>query len=215
MHMTTRFLTALLLFTMVGVGVPLGAQGLSVAAGITRMPGRLGDASSDRGAILRVGMGLKSGRHLSWSVEGSVERLNEQRRQFVQQCVLPGGAIGSCSFDTRSRDTGWSLGTTLRVAPWMGAVRPYALVGLGFLRVREHGRTVAVDGQGNTLDNFSYDGTYNDDALQGHLGAGVNGRPTGWPVTIFVEGRATRLLYSYSGGLYADWNPTVVVGVRW
>jgi hypothetical protein len=193
----------------------LVAQRLSVAAGVTRMPGRLGDAGSDHGAVLRIGVDLRSGRHFSWSLEGSVERLNELRRQFVQQCVLPGGPVRSCSFDSRSRDTGWSLGTTLRVAPWMGAVRPYALVGLGFLRVREHGRTVVVDDQGTTLDNFSYDGTFNDDALQGHLGVGVAGRPTRWPVALFLEGRATRLLYNYSGGLYADWNPTAVVGVRW
>lgn len=212
---TTRPLASLLFLVIAASAVPLGAQRLSAAAGYTHMPGRLGDPASERGAIVRVGVALRSGRRFSWSVEGSVERLNEERRLFVQQCFLPSGAIGACSFDSRSRDTGWSLGTTLRVAPWDGAVRPYALVGLGLLRVREHSRTLAVDDQGNTLENFTSVGMYNDDALQGHLGVGLTSRPARWPVALFAEGRATYLMYSYSGGLYADWNPTAVLGVRW
>lgn len=213
--MTGRPLASLLFVALVASAAPLGAQRFSVAAGYTHMPGRLGDPASERGGIVRVGVALRSGRRFSWSVEGSVERLNEERRQFVQQCFLPSGAIGACSFDSRSRDTGWSVGTTLRVAPWDGTVRPYALVGLGLLRVREHTRTLAVDEQGNTLENFTYDGTSTYSALQGHLGVGLASRPARWPVALFLEGRASQLIYSYSGGLYADWNPTLVVGVRW
>jgi hypothetical protein len=209
-----RPLAAVLVLALLASGAPLRAQRLSVGAGVTRMPGRLGDTNSDHGAILRIGVDLKSGRHLSWSVEGSVERLNEQRRQFVEQCIMPGGTIASCSFDGRTRDTGWSLGSTLRVAPWTGALRPYAVVGLGFLRIRERSRMKVVDDQGRVLDNFSSDGTFSDDALQGHLGVGVTARRAGWPVAIMLEGRATRLLYNYSGGLYTDWNPTIVLGVR-
>ena len=143
-----------------------------------------------------------------------MERLNLVHRQSTTTCFRPGGGTGPCHFDSRNRDTGWSLGTTLRLSPGTGPVRPYALVGLGFLTVREHQRQVVTNDAGETLDNFSFDGSFNDHALQGHLGAGITTRPAGWPVALYAEGRMTRLIHNYSGGIVGNWNPTVVVGVR-
>ena len=97
LDVTGSRLAPLLFVAIVASAAPLDAQRLSVAAGYTHMPGRLGDPASERGAIVRVGVALRSGRRFSWSVEGSVERLNEERRLFVQQCFLPSGAIGASS----------------------------------------------------------------------------------------------------------------------
>jgi hypothetical protein len=211
---TTLTRGSLLALLLAPAALPLSAQRFSLGAGYTKMEGRIGDAQSDHGMIVRLGVDLVSRRHLTWSVEGGVERLNEIRRQSTTDCFLPGGGTGPCHFDSRNRDTGWSLGTTLRLAPAQGAVRPYALVGLGYLTVREHARQLVTDDGGVTLPNFTFDGHYNDQALQGHLGAGVTARPASWPVALFAEGRMTRLIHNYSGGLVGNWNPTVVVGVR-
>lgn len=193
---------------------PLSAQQLSLGAGYTKMEGRIGDSQSDHGMIVRLGVDLVSRRHLTWSVEGGVERLNEIRRQSTSDCFLPGGGTGQCHFDSRNRDTGWSLGTSLRLAPAEGSLRPYAVVGLGYLTVRERNRQVVTDDTGATLPNFTYDASFNDQALQGHLGAGVTARPASWPVALFAEGRMTRLIHNYSGGIVGNWNPTIVVGIR-
>ena len=71
-----------------------------------------------------------------------------------------------------------------------------------------------TDDTGATLPNFTYDASFNDQALQGHLGAGVTARPASWPVALYAEGRMTRLIHNYSGGIVGNWNPTIVVGVR-
>ena len=205
---------SLLLLLLMPAAVPAAAQQLSLGAGYTKMEGRIGDSQSDHGMIVRLGVDLVTRRYLTWGLEGGVERLNEVHRQSTTDCFLPGGGTGPCHFDSRNRDTGWSLGTTLRIAPAEGSVRPYALVGLGYLTVRERNRQVVTDDTGATLPNFTYDASFNDQALQGHLGAGVTARPASWPVALYAEGRMTRLIHNYSGGIVGNWNPTIVVGVR-
>lgn len=205
---------SLLLLPLTALVGPLSAQRLSLGAGYTKMEGRLGDSESDHGVIVRLGVDLVTRAHLSLALEGGMERLNEIHRQSSTTCVLPGGGTGPCNFDIRSRDTGWSIGTTLRFSPGAGPVRPYALAGLGYLTVRQREKQLVTDGNGNTLPNFTFDGSYNDQALQGHLGAGVTAQPTSWPVALFAEGRMTRLIHNYSGGIVGNWNPTIVVGVR-
>jgi|CXWL01.1.fsa_nt_gi hypothetical protein len=206
---------SLLLLALIPLGGALPAQQLSLGAGYTKMDGRIGDSESDHGVIVRLGIDLVSRAHLSWSLEGGMERLNEVHRQSTTTCVFPpGGGTGQCHFDIRNRDTGWSLGTTLRIAPNEALVRPYALVGLGFLTVREHERQLVTDDNGATLPNFTFDASFNDQALQGHLGAGLTARPAKWPVALYAEGRMTRLIHNYSGGIVGNWNPTVVVGIR-
>lgn len=205
---------SLLLLALCSSTRVLPAQQLSLGAGYTKMEGRIGDAQSDHGMIVRLGVDLVSRAHLTWGLEGAMERLNEIHRQSTTDCILPGGGTGPCHFDSRSRDTGWSLGTTLRVAPGAGPVRPYALVGVGFLTVREQERQQVTDDAGNILPNFTFDGSYNDQALQGHLGAGITARPANWPVALYAEGRMTRLIHNYSGGIVGNWNPTIVVGIR-
>jgi hypothetical protein len=177
------------------------------------MEGPIGDGQSDHGVLVRLGVDLVTRRHLTWSLEGGVERLNEVHRQSTTDCFLPGGGTGPCHFDSRNRDTGWSLGTTLRIATAEGSLRPYAVVGSATSRPRAqpasgHRRHRA------TLPNFTYDASFNDQALQGHLGAGVTARPASWPVALYAEGRMTRLIHNYSGGIVGNWNPTIVVGVR-
>ncbi len=190
------------------------AQRAGLALGYSSMPGRIGERDSDHGVALRLGVDLAGGSRLTWGLEGGVDRLNGVHRQYSTDCVLPGGAIGTCFFDERSRDTGWSLGTLLRLHAGPPRARPYLLVGLGLLTVRNHVRTEVVDGSGNPLPNFSSKGNYGDDALQGHLGAGVTLRPSGLPVGLTVEGRATRLINNYSGGFQGNWNPSITVGVK-
>jgi hypothetical protein len=193
---------------------PVEAQQVSLGAGYTEMPGRIGDSQSEHGLLVRLGVDLRSGERFTWGLEGAIERLNEARNQTTSSCIVPGGGTGTCRLDRRSRDTGWSLGTTLRISANDAPVRPYALVGLGLLTVRTWEQQVVTDAQGGALPNFSYEGTSSDAALQGHLGAGVTTRPASWPVGLYAEGRVTRLIHNYSGGLVANWNPTLVVGVR-
>lgn len=192
----------------------LSAQRLSISGGYSSMPGRIGSRESDRGPLLRVGVDLRTASRLSWTIEGQMERHNESRRTSTSTCVLPGGGNGNCHFTSSDRDNTWSLGSVLRYEVASGAVRPYALAGVGMLWVRTKGSTVAVDDAGTVLTNFSYDGSSTDGAAQLHLGGGVSVRPEGFPVTVLVEARATRLLYNYSGGLQWGWNPTIVVGIR-
>ncbi len=205
---------SLLLLALTPVTRALPAQQLSLGAGYTRMEGSIGDAQSDHGLAVRLGVDLVTRGSLVWGLEGAVERLNEVHRQSTTTCILPGGGTGPCHFDSRNRDTGWSLGTTLRLMPGTGPLRPYALVGLGFLTVRTHERQQVTDNAGTTLPNFSFDGRFSDQALQGHFGAGLTARPASWPVGLFAEGRMTRLIHNYSGGIVGNWNPTIVFGVR-
>lgn len=190
------------------------AQEASVAVGYTSMAGQIGNSDSDHGIAFRLGVDLIGRRHFTWSFDGGIDRLNEDHRQSTADCFLPGGSIGTCHFDSRSRDTGWSFGTIARVHPASSRVRPYLLFGLGLLHIREHLREVVTDDAGTVLPNFSIDGTFSDEALQGHLGGGVIVMPSGLPMGITVEGRTTRLFYNYSGGLQGSWNPVVMVGVR-
>ncbi len=190
------------------------AQRTSVAAGYTRMPGRLGDSQSDHGLAVRVGVDLLGRNHFTWGLEGGVDRLNEIRRQGQSVCILPGGSTGTCTFHQRNRDTGWSLGTFLRFTARPGRSGPYALAGLGVLTVRDRTWNEARDSTGTLLPNFSVNGTSSDGALQGHLGAGFVIQPAGSRIGIGFEGRATALLHNYSGGLQWDTSPTFLVVVR-
>ncbi len=198
----------LLLLALLPMTRALLAQQLSLGAGSTRMEGQLGDAQSDHGIAVRLGVDLLTRTHLTGAFEGVMERLNEAHRQSTDNCILPGGGTGPCFFDSRSRDTGWSLGTTLRIAPGDGPV------GVGVLTVRQRQQQQVTDDAGNILTNFSFDGTFHAEALQGHLGAGITSRPAGWPVALHAEGRMTRVFHNDSGGLVGNWNPTFVVGVR-
>ncbi len=203
------------LFSILAFGAgSAAAQRISVAAGYTRMPGQLGNSQSDHGPAVRVGIDLLGQRRLTWRLEGGVDRLNEVRRQSQSVCILPGGSTGTCSFDQRNRDTGWSLGTFLRFTARPDRSGPYALAGLGVLTVRDRVWNEARDSTGTLLPNFSVNGTSSDGALQGHLGAGFAIHPPGSKIGIGLEGRATALLHNYSGGLQWNWSPTVLMVVR-
>jgi hypothetical protein len=189
------------------------AQAPRLTLGYTSIPGRLGEPQSDHGLAFRVGFDPIRGQGVSWSIEGGVDRLNEFRRAFDETCALPTGGTGTCHFDETARDTGWSVGTLLRIHPFGGEARPYLLAGVGFLKIRTRRVVDAVDDSGNTLPNFTSDAIYGDQALQGHLGGGVEVRPPGLPVGVVLEGRFTGLLYGYSGGPQWNWNPSIVAGV--
>lgn len=194
--------------------VSLQAQSGMVGVGYSGKTRGLGDRDSDHGPALRVGFDLVAGRWLSWSLEGGLDRFNVVNRQYSDNCFLPGEIIGTCFFKTRDRDVGWSGGTVLRLHPARSALRPYGLVGLGLLHLRQHRKSDAADAAGNPLPNFIFEAAYSTDALQAHLGAGLSIRPAGWPVRGLVEARATRVFYNYSGGLQAGWNPIVLIGVQ-
>lgn len=190
------------------------AQRISVAAGYTRMPGRLGDSQSDHGLAVRVGLDLLGRNHLTWRLEGGVDRLNEVRRQGQSVCILPGGSTGTCTFNQRNRDTGWSLGTFLRFTARPGRSGPYAVAGLGVLTIRDRLWNEARDSTGRVLSNFSVNGTSSDGALQGHLGVGFSIQPAGSRIGIGLEGRASPLLHFYSGGPQLNWSPTLLMVIR-
>jgi hypothetical protein len=103
------------------------------------------------------------------------------------------------------------VGTLLRVHPFGGDVRPYLLVGVGFLHIRQRRVGHTTDESGNTLSNS--DAVYGGQALQGHLGGGVEVRPPGFPVALVLEGRITGLLYGYSGGPDGSGSPSIAAGV--
>lgn len=191
----------------------LGQQ-VRLAVGYNEMPGRLGHVRSDHGPSLRAGVDVLGGRVLTWTIEGGIDRLNEVREQFTISCVLPGGGVGPCTFKRRARDTGLSLASIFRLHAGAGAVRPYALAGFGYLRVRSPYQEEAFDPAGNPLPNFSGEGVQGDDALEGHLGGGLLIKPGNLPFGIMVEGRAIGVISNYSGGFQSNWRPLVLVGVR-
>ena len=200
---------------LVLAATPAAAQQITLEAGYTRMPGRIGSSRSDQGALLRAGIHTALGSHVLLGVEGAVERLNQHYQESSTTCFLPGGGTGPCFFRLWERDVGWSLGAVLRVMPRRAAVTPYLLIGAGYLSVRQHSRQEAEDAAGNPLPNFVYDASFGDAALQAHAGAGVELRPAGSPLGFSAEFRATRLVHNYSGGIQADWNPNVALGLRW
>lgn len=208
-HVPQIALAALLLFP-----IPLLAQGFSVAAGYGKVLGSVGDGQSDRGGLARIGVTLAARGALLWSVEGEVHRQNEHRIQATNDCLRPDASVGPCFFDSRWRDTGWSLGANLRIHGGAGGLRPYALVGLGVMSVRTRSTSVAVDELGNDLPNFSGTSRYNDDGLVVQLGGGVATHPAHSPLGFFVEARGSRFYHVYDGSPMGHWNPSLVVGVR-
>lgn len=209
-----RITAAIALGTLaIGPGA-LSAQRTSLAVGYAGIPGSLGDAQSDHGMAVRLGIDLAGARRLTWSLEGGLDRLNEVRRQGQNTCFLPSGATGTCRFDSHNRDIGWSLGSVLRLHARPGQNGPYALAGIGYLAIRQHFLSEARDSTGSLLANFSTKGTTGDGALQGHLGAGWSVRPAGSVVSVRLEGRATLLLHNYSGGPQWNWSPAVLLGIR-
>lgn len=192
----------------------VSSQQVSVAAGYTSMPGRLGHVRSDNGPALRVGVDLLGGRVLTWTLEGGVDRLNAVRDETTLSCIVQGGATDTCTFTSRQRDTGLSLASIFRLHLGTGPVRPYLLAGFGYLRVRSPYREETFDSGGNLLPNFSGAGVQGDDTLQGHLGGGLLIQPGGQGIGVTVEGRATSVFSNYSGGLQQNWSPALLVGLR-
>jgi hypothetical protein len=208
----------LVLGTLAGVAVagggPVIAQEATVAVGYTKMPGRLGGLFSDHGPSLRLGADLFGGSAVRFGAELGLDRLNQDRREFTQTCFLPSGGTGTCHFETLSRDLAISVSALLRLEVPTGTIRPFGVVGLGFLHVREHSRSIVTDSAGNHLTNFEFEGSSADDALQGHLGSGLAIHPRGWRIGIVVEGRLSYLIYGYSGGLVSGWMRSALAGVR-
>jgi hypothetical protein len=190
------------------------AQSIGLAAGYTKIPGRLGDTRSDHGLALRLGLDLTGGRRVRLALEAGYDRLNPLANRFRTDCVLPGGGTGPCDFDRRVRDHGLSLSLLTRIRANRAAVTPYLLIGIGVLSVRTHEWQEVRDAAGTLLPNFSVDGTYTDGAAQGHLGGGLIIRGGRLPFDFTLEGRATGLLHNYSGGPATDLGPTFVLGIR-
>jgi opacity protein-like surface antigen len=206
-------LTALILLSA-SLTAPASAQRLGVSVGYSRMTGPIGNQDSDEGITVHAGAELNPGSLVRFGVEAGLDRLNENRRFFATTCFHPAGGMATCYFNSRDRDTGWSLGTTARVGPKQGQVRPYLLAGLGVLSVRTRSTSTATDSTGAHLTNFEFDGSHSDGALIAPLGAGVLFRPAGSPVGVGIEARMTPLLYGYDGGPWLSWNPSVALTVR-
>jgi hypothetical protein len=191
------------------------AQRLGVSVGYSRMTGEIGSLDSNEGVALRVGAELNPRSIVRFGVEAGMDRLNETH-QFTQiTCLHPAGGTATCYSNSRDRDTGWSLALTLWAGPKAGQVRPYILAGLGVLSVRTRSRSETTDSTGAHLTNFEFDGTRSDGAITAPLGAGVLFQPAGSPVGVGIEARMTPLLYSYDGGPWLSWNPSLVLSVRW
>lgn len=194
---------------------PAAAQRFGLAVGFVRMPGQIGNFDSDEGLALRLGAELNPKSVLRFGFEAGVDRLNQYRSFSQVSCLNPAGGTATCYFNSRSRDTGWSLSAILRAGPTTGSVRPYALLGVQLLSVRSKSSVVASDNTGARLPNFEYDAGTADGVLGAPLGAGLLFRPAGSPIGVSIEGRITPLLHSYSGGPALNWSPSLVLGVRW
>jgi len=196
--------------------VPAESQQIGVTAGYVKMPGRIGDTRSDQGIAARLGLHLGVRRLIGLRFEVGVDRLNEHFSETSNpSCLLPGGGTGACFFRSWTRDLGLSANAIATIQARTGKATPYVLAGLGVLSVRTHQRAEARDIDGNRLPNFEFDGTTTDGALLGHLGAGVAISPGQGRLALTLEGRATAVLHDYSGGLFLDTSPSIVVGVRW
>lgn len=212
-HSRARRLAALILLTA-SLAAPAFAQRFGVSAGYTRMPGPIGKRESNEGLAFRVGAELNPGSVVRFGFEAGMDRLNEDRLLGQTSCVHPAGGLATCYFDSRNRDTGWSLAAVLRAGPAAGQVRPYILAGLGAMSVRTRSRDQVTDSTGAHLTNFEFDGTTSDAALVAPLGAGVLFRPSGSPIGVGLEARVSPLFYSYSGGPWISWSPSVALTVR-
>ncbi len=190
------------------------AQRLGVSVGYTHMPGPIGKRESNEGLAFRVGAELNPGSVVRFGFEAGIDRLNEDRRLSQTSCVHPAGGTATCVFDSRNRDVGWSLAAVLRAGPAAGQVRPYILAGLGAMSVRTRSRDVVTDSTGAHLTNFEFDGSSSDGALMAPLGAGVLFRPAGSPIGVGLEARVSPLFYSYSGGPWLSWSPSLALTVR-
>ncbi len=209
----TKSLAALTILTA-SLTAPAFAQRLGVSVGYSRMTGQIGSLDSNEGITVRAGAELNPHSTVRFGVEAGMDRLN-QNRQFTQTtCLHPAGGTATCYFTSRDRDTGWSLALTLRGGPKAGQVRPYILAGLGVLSVRTRSIAEAIDSTGAHLTNFEFDGTHSDGALIAPLGAGILVRAAGSPVGVGIEARMTPLLYSYDGGPWLSWNPSLALTVR-
>jgi hypothetical protein len=190
------------------------AQRLGLSVGYSRISGRIGDANSNEGIGVRAGFELNPRSIVRLGFEAGMDRLNESRRFSQTTCFHPAGGTATCSFDSRDRDIGLSIGAILRGGPNTGTVRPYALLGLEVMSVRTRGRQVVTDSTGAHLTNFEFDGTTTDGVLAAPLGLGVLFRPAGSPLGIGVEGRLTPMLHNYSGGMMIEWSPSLALTVR-
>ena len=208
--------THIILFALAAlVSSTASAQRLGVSVGYSRMTGQLGNLDSNEGIAVRVGAELNPRSLFRLGVEAGMERLNENRRFIQTSCLHPAGGTATCYFNSRDRDTGWSLAAILRAGPTAGRVRPYVLAGLGILSVRTRSSNVATDSTGAHLTNFEFEGTSSDGAFIVPLGAGVLFRPGGSPIGVGIEARVTPLFHSYSGGPTINWSPSLALTVRW
>jgi opacity protein-like surface antigen len=178
------------------------------------MTGQIGSRDSNEGITVRAGAELNPRSTVRFGVEAGMDRLNENRQFTQTTCLHPAGGTATCYFNSRDRDTGWSLALTLRAGPKVGQVRPYILAGLGVLSVRTRSSSVATDSTGAHLTNFEFDGSFSDGAIAAPLGAGILVRAAGSPVGVGIEARMTPLLYGYDGGPWLSWNPSLALTVR-
>lgn len=196
------------------ISSPASAQRLGLSVGYSRIPGPIGDANSNEGIGVRVGVELNPRSVVRFGFEAGIDRLNENRRFTQISCFHPAGGTATCYFDSRERDTGLSLVAILRAGPNAGTLRPYALLGLEVMSVRTRGRSVVTDSTGAHLPNFEFNGTTTDGVLGAPLGLGVLFRPAGSPLGIGVEGRLTPMLHNYSGGMMIEWSKSLALTVR-
>lgn len=213
-HSTAQRLTALLILTA-ALTTPAFAQRLGVSVGYSRMTGRIGSLDSNEGITLRAGAELNPGSTFRFGVEAGLDRLNENRRFSQSSCLHPAGGTATCYFNSRDRDSGWSLAALLRGGPNTGQVRPYVLAGLGVVSTRTRSSSTVTDSTGAHLPNFEFDGTSSDGALMAPLGGGVLFRPARSPIGVGIEARITPILHNYSGGPMLEWSPSLVLSVRW
>jgi hypothetical protein len=208
-----RRLTALIVLTA-SLSTPGFAQRLGVSVGYSRMTGEIGSLASNEGIAVRVGAELNPRSIFRVGVEAGMDRHNEHSGSALISCLHPAGGTATCYFNSRERDTGWSLAAILRAGPNAGQIRPYVLVGLGFLSVRARSKSTATDSTGAHLTNFEFDGTRSESVYAAPLGGGVLFRPSGSPIGVGIEARMTPLLYSYDGGRIGV-SPSLVMIVRW
>jgi hypothetical protein len=213
-HSTARRLTVLLILTA-SLSTPAFAQRLGVSVGYSRVTGRIGSLDSNEGIAVRVGAELNPRSIVRFGVEAGMDRLNDHRRFAQTTCFHPAGGMATCYFNSRERDTGWSLAALLRAGPNAGQIRPYVLAGLGVLSTRTRSSATVTDSTGAHLPNFEFAGTSSDGALMAPLGGGVLFRPAGSPIAVGIEARITPILHNYSGGPMIEWSPSLVLSVRW
>jgi hypothetical protein len=188
----------------------------TIGGGYTMAKGETGAVDSDHGFVVAAGLHLRGNTHARLGIEWSMERLNEGHvfgAQTLCQILIRIGDVTygtdvPCSYDSRIRDTGNSLGLTFRWQPAARRLTPYLLVGAGWFRVRSCFRTIERFPGGEP--DISRNGCGRDVLAELPLGGGIAYRTPALPVTITLEIRATHLIDTHSG----NWHPSVRLGIR-